>query len=414
MSNQILIDDEIKYLNNNINSYTFNNLNEDEILKSKENGFILIGKTGTGKTSLLNVLFGDDVGKVGYSSNSETKFTNYYCIKEKIGDKFIYFCLIDTPGLYDTNGEEADVNQKKEIISIISKKKIKIKGLLFLTNFQNERFDSSEQLSLIEYNCIFPLKDFWKHMMIIFTHYYGDPDGDSKEEIQKRASKILSNIFFIIMNKVKNVSNPINFEDINRQYINIYSRPKNDKHLKNNKKIRNEIILEIEKFINLNPMFNKILIFHFKNYEIKPNDNFVYDLDLLLYLDSNDNIINKNIRNFKRREKINNINAQIIEFDTEECKINEEGILVKVNSKKKNIIQKFYIVLIMIILSIIGIILSYFLFKPILPIFFIILIASYFINQFSKKRNEDDAFIVNKIIEEQKINEEIRKYVEKK
>ena len=62
--------------------------------------------------------------------------------------------------------------------------------------------------------------------MIIFTHYYGDPEGDSKEELQKRPSKILSNIFSTTTNTVKNVSNQNNFEDINRQYINIFSKTK--------------------------------------------------------------------------------------------------------------------------------------------------------------------------------------------
>ena len=33
-------------------------LTDEEILKCKENGFILIGKTGIGKTSLLNIIFG--------------------------------------------------------------------------------------------------------------------------------------------------------------------------------------------------------------------------------------------------------------------------------------------------------------------------------------------------------------------
>ena len=56
------------------------NLKKDEILKCKENGFILIGKTGVGKTSLLNLLYGEDIGKVGHSSFSETKKSNYYCI----------------------------------------------------------------------------------------------------------------------------------------------------------------------------------------------------------------------------------------------------------------------------------------------------------------------------------------------
>ena len=408
---QILIEDETNNLNN-INSYTLSNLNEEEILKAKENGFILIGKTGTGKTSLLNVLFGDDVGKVGYSSKSETKTTNYYCIKEKIGDKYIYFCIIDTPGLFDTNGEEADDSQKKEIIKLISRKKIKIKGLLFLVNFQNERFDASEQLSLIQYNSIFPLKDFWKHLIIIFTHYYGDPDGDSKEEIQQRSKKVLSNIFSTIMNKVKNISDPINFEELNRQYINVYSRPKNDKQIKNNKKIRNDLILEIEKYIHLNPMFSKIQILHFKKYEIKLNDRFVYDCDVLLYLDANDNTVFKKICNLKKYPN-NNKKEQTIEFDTEECKVNEEGNLVKVNSKKENIIQKYKIAPIMGSVCVLGGIASIFFYWPISIVCLIGVVASIFINKSSsQEQSEKDINEINKIIEEQKINEEIKKYIE--
>ena len=76
-------------------------LTEEEILKAKENGFILIGKTGVGKTSLLNIIYKENIGKVGYSSHSETKVSKDYYIKEKIGNENIYFCIIDTPGLYD-------------------------------------------------------------------------------------------------------------------------------------------------------------------------------------------------------------------------------------------------------------------------------------------------------------------------
>ena len=102
-------------------------LTEEEILKAKENGFILIGKTGVGKTSLLNIMYKENIGKVGYSSHSETKVSKDYYIKEKIGNENIYFCIIDTPGLYDTEGEEKDNNQKYQLNSLISEKGIKVK-----------------------------------------------------------------------------------------------------------------------------------------------------------------------------------------------------------------------------------------------------------------------------------------------
>ena len=314
------------------------NLTEEEILKAKENGFILIGKTGVGKTSLLNIMYKENIGKVGYSSHSETKVSKDYYIKEKIGNENIYFCIIDTPGLYDTEGEEKDNSQKYQLNSLISEKGIKVKGLLFLSNFQNERFDSSEQFSLIHYNSMFPLKDFWHHIIFIFTHYYGDPDGDSKEEIKIRADQLLSNIFKNIMEKVKRVSEPMDFNKIDKKYINIYSRAKNEKQMKNNELIRREIIDQIRKNSKLNAMFNKLYIIHFYNYNIDDKDNNIYDCDLYLFLDINDKIINKNFVKIKAIPKYENYkNDQRISLDTHCCEINENGNLIIKNHKEDSI-----------------------------------------------------------------------------
>ena len=273
-------------INNNDNKII--NLTEEEKLKCKENGFILIGKTGVGKSSLLNILVGENVAKVGYSTKSETKLsTSFYFIEKKDDENIFYLSIIDTPGLYDTQGKEADDNQKKEIIKLISEEKIKIKGLLFLTNFQNERFDSSEQDSLVQYNAIFPLEEFWNRIILIFTHYYGDPDGDLKEDIRERADKILSEIINKIMEKVKNVSKPIKFENMNKKYINIYSKAKNEKQKKNNLLIRNDIVNNLIEFTKLTPMFSKIQIFNFEKCLIKKDDKYLYDCEFHVYLDAN-------------------------------------------------------------------------------------------------------------------------------
>ena len=102
-------------------------------------------------------------------------------------------------------------------MELISNENIKIKGLLFLSNFQSERLDASEQYTLIDYIKIFPMKDFWKTktIIIIFTHYFGDPNSYSKEEIKENNNLYQSKIFHKLMVKVKNVSNPIQFKDLN-------------------------------------------------------------------------------------------------------------------------------------------------------------------------------------------------------
>ena len=84
---------EKKDNNTTSNTNTLNELTNEEKLKAKENGFILLGKTGVGKTSLLNVIYKNNIGKVGYSLQSETKTLKLrlYKRKSKIRDNlFLY------------------------------------------------------------------------------------------------------------------------------------------------------------------------------------------------------------------------------------------------------------------------------------------------------------------------------------
>lgn len=393
-------------------------LTKEEILKCKENGFILIGKTGVGKTSLLNVIYGDEVGKVGHSSKSETKQSNYYCVKEFFQDEIIYFSIIDTPGLYDTQGVDVDINQKRDIQLLVSKEKIKIKGILFLSNFQNERFDYSEQVTLLEYNALFPMKDFWNRLILIFTHFYSDPDGDSKEEIQERALKNFTNIINRIMEKIKDVSNPIEFIDLNRKYINVYSKIKNENQIKNNKSIRDNLLLEISKYVKFNPMFNKLKIFHFKKYEIEEKDEYIYDCDLILYLDLDDNIISSDLNILKKYPKLNNDNKEEtkIECDVKKCKIDDQGNLINIYNEKEGFFNdtKSKVGGGLTIISVIGLIFSGIFFFPTIPICITSLVGGiYIMKKSSDQREKNEQIKIIELIEEQKIDEEIKKAFKK-
>ena len=402
------------------NTNNLNELTDEEKLKAKENGFILLGKTGVGKTSLLNLIYKDKIGKVGCSLQSETKNSNYYCIKEKTSSETIYFCIIDTPGLYDSEGREEDKKQKNEIIQLISKEKIKIKGILFISNFQNERFDASEQDTLLQYNVIFPLKDFWKRVILIFTHYYGDPDGDSKEDIREHSTKILSEIFILLMDKVKDVSDPISFLDMKRKYYNIHSIIKNNNQKESNENNRNEIIFEISNFIKLKPMFSKLEIFNFEKYEIDVNDDYLYDCNLILYLDSSDNIIHQEfelLQHYPKNES--NINNMKIKLDIENCEI-IDGKIVKKTTIKEGLKEIFkykegLFGSVITVGSIIGCIIT----SGLFGIGFIpsaLLIGKSYVDYTENKKNEEKK--VNDLLVEQNINnlinQELKRYLEKK
>lgn len=57
---------------------------------------------------------------------------------------------------------EIDNIHLEQIQKVISRYNICIKGILFLVNFQNERFDADKQEALLKYYQIFPLKSFGK------------------------------------------------------------------------------------------------------------------------------------------------------------------------------------------------------------------------------------------------------------
>ena len=187
------------------------------------NGFIVLGKTGTGKSNFINALTGKLVAKSERSYKPITTEPSIFYHKLS-NNKWI--SLIDSPGLSDPKvfeDKEYDNKTLEKIQKCIKDNKIHVKGILFLTNFQIERFDSDEQNTLIKYNQLFPLKKFWEHIIIIYTHYYGDDNGGiSKEDIKQERSKSNSQIFEEFMERVKKVSNVIPYNQLDIKYSNLY------------------------------------------------------------------------------------------------------------------------------------------------------------------------------------------------
>ena len=230
---------------------------EKEKVEAKENGFILAGKTGSGKTTLLNTMFGENISKVEKSSKSGTQGPSIYYYKLDNGKNI---SIIDTPGLSDTNkmnNIEIESNHLKGIINLIINEKISIKGILFLLNFQNERIDSDEERVFLVFNKLFPSKNFWKNIIIIFTHYYSDPNGDTKEEIKNTREETNNNIFDNIIKCTKITSDIINCSDLCIKYYNSYFPTKNEKQEKNNLKVKNDLELILYEFYKKEPLISK-------------------------------------------------------------------------------------------------------------------------------------------------------------
>ena len=274
-------------------------LTEEERQSARENGFVISGKTGAGKTTLLNAIFGKEVGRAERSLKSVTQHSTVYYYKLENGK---CITLVDTPGLSDANkieNKEIDNIHLDGITKVISKQNIHIKGILFLVNFQNERFDADEQEALLKYNEVFPLKKFWQNLIVIFTHHFADPDGDNEEEMKSNRDKSNGEIFCKIMDKVKNVSDVIDYKGLKIRYFNSYSPEKNEKQKIKNVKVRDELEIVLDNLIQSEPLFSRVEIVHSKNYKMKDEKTgqlYLAEVQIIGYFDLNNKPLRENVK----------------------------------------------------------------------------------------------------------------------
>ena len=289
-----------------------NELTEEEKEEARQNGFILVGNTGTGKTTVLNMMFNKIVGKVAKSFISCTKESSVYFYKLKNGKSV---SLIDTPGLSDsskTENKNIDKLHLEGISDKISNEKIHIKGILFLVNFQNERFDADEQYALLEYNRIFPLKDFWKSLVLIYTHFYPDPDDDKTEE-EMMEERTLSNaeIFSTLMEKVKKVSQVITYQELKKKYFNSHSEPNNKKKIIRNNKNREELEALLDELCKNQPLFNRVEVTTIKNHKWKDEEDgkeYIGQVKIVSYFDFNNEPLKETLHIISKKEVEKNFN----------------------------------------------------------------------------------------------------------
>ena len=289
-----------------------NVLTEEEKEEAKQNGFILVGKTGTGKTTVLNMMFNKIVGKVAKSFISCTEESSVYYYKLKNGKSV---SLVDTPGLSDsskTENKNIDKLHLEGISDIIVQEKIHIKGILFLVNFQNERFDADEQFALLEYNRIFPLKDFWKSLVVIYTHFYPDPDDDKTEE-EMMEERTISNekIFSTLMEKVKKVSKVITYQELKKKYFNSHSDPNNKKKILRNNQNREEMEALLDELCKNEPLFNRVEVTTIKNHKWNDEEDgkvYIGEVKIVSYYDFNDEPLKEILHIISKKEVQKNFN----------------------------------------------------------------------------------------------------------
>ncbi|RVE55578.1 hypothetical protein OJAV_G00234870 [Oryzias javanicus] len=145
---------------------------------------VVVGKTGSGKSSLAHTIFGEEQSPNKSVFNSET--TKCEAKTKDVDGKCI--TLIDCPGFFDTNMSEDE--KKPEIMRCITE--CAPGPHAFLIVLKIERFTEQEQ-SVITKLCEYFSDEALKHAVVVFT--YGDqlPEGTKIDEFVHE-NKLLSDL----------------------------------------------------------------------------------------------------------------------------------------------------------------------------------------------------------------------------
>ncbi|CAJ1086071.1 GTPase IMAP family member 7-like [Xyrichtys novacula] len=128
---------------------------------------VILGKTGHGKSSLANTMFGEKMFKIDHTSKSGTS----ECQAETKSFNERRFTLIDTPGFFDTKMSEEE--SKPEIVRCITE--CAPGPHAFLIVLKVEKFTEHEQAVVDKIKEYFSEEAF-RYATVIFTH------GDQLQE----------------------------------------------------------------------------------------------------------------------------------------------------------------------------------------------------------------------------------------
>jgi len=204
---------------NDVDTQVFNEINITKIL--------LLGKTGVGKSTFANFIlkYDHDIFEKSGSGNSCTKE-----IQSMIGNQGTIssdILIIDSPGIFDSEKTNEEII-KNIIIKLKQNFADGLNCILMLFNGTDPRFDEYVEKQIQLYLKIFPVKNFWSHVSLVFTKCY---EYFPQQIFDKMKEERINGFVSIFKEKVNiitekfNQNSLIEYNNLSDEEKNVISRP---------------------------------------------------------------------------------------------------------------------------------------------------------------------------------------------
>lgn len=143
--------------------------------------FILVGRTGVGKSSTINNLLGEEVAAIG-DCEPTTFLVSPYHLKRNDVDITVW----DTPGLCDALDNANDQRYMEMIKEVVHE----VDCLWFVSRLDETRLSADEQYALLLITNTLG-KKIWENSLIIFTHSCNQSVKDNFEEALRERTAVV-------------------------------------------------------------------------------------------------------------------------------------------------------------------------------------------------------------------------------